>query len=227
MSAEHIRIFAHTVFLPLQIYPDGNLSQHLDKMKVGEELKFKHIPFNVKRQYPFGKKNVAMIAGGTGIAPMIQALHAVLGNNDDDTAVTILYGSQKSDQILAQQLLDEWTVSHGDQLKVTHVLSREPEGSAWQGERGFVNKELISKYVRKRLSSIYSRSPCLHSVSDLTGTLSLAGTSPRRLRTSRSSCAGRRPCTTPCAGLARRRTSLACSLNSDTLLSRSRSSKSS
>lgn len=36
--------------LMVKIYPDGNLSQHLNKMRVGDKLKFKHIEFNVKRQ---------------------------------------------------------------------------------------------------------------------------------------------------------------------------------
>ncbi|GMI25425.1 hypothetical protein TeGR_g5131, partial [Tetraparma gracilis] len=132
--------------LMVKIYPEGNLSQHLDKMKVGDELSFKHIPFNVKRQYPFEKKNIAMIAGGTGIAPMIQALHALLGNPDDETSVTLLYGSQRSDQILASEVLGEWAESHGDRLKVVNVLSAEPEGTGWTGQKGFINKELITKH---------------------------------------------------------------------------------
>lgn len=132
--------------LMVKIYPDGNLSQHMSSMKVGDTLEFKHIVFNVKKQYPFGVKNVSMLVGGTGITPMIQALHAILGNKDDKTKVSMLYGSQKSDQILAEEVLSDWQKEYPDRLSVTHVLSNEPTGSSWKGERGFINKDLIKKH---------------------------------------------------------------------------------
>ena len=132
--------------LKVKIYPDGNLSQHMSSMKVGDTLEFKHIVFNVKKQYPFGVENVSMLVGGTGITPMIQALHAILGNKDDKTKVSMLYGSQKSDQILAEEVLSDWQKEYPDRLSVTHVLSNEPTGSSWKGERGFINKDLIEKH---------------------------------------------------------------------------------
>lgn len=156
--------------LMVKIYPDGNLSQHMNDMKTGDTLEFKHIKFNVKKQYPFGVKNIGMLVGGTGITPMIQALHAILGNEEDDTKVSMLYGSQKSDQILGEELLARWQKAYPDRLSVTHVLSNEPEkrskmaafkklaskipffpikappGSSWKGERGFITKELIEKH---------------------------------------------------------------------------------
>jgi len=133
--------------LMVKVYPEGVLSQHLDKMAVGESLEFKHIKFNVKKQYPFGVKNVAMLVGGTGITPMIQALHAVLGNGEDGTKVSMLYGSQKSDQILAEEILAKWEKDFPGRLTVTHVVSNEPEDSSWKGERGYITKELIEKHL--------------------------------------------------------------------------------
>lgn len=133
--------------LMVKIYPSGNLSKHMDGMKVGDTMDFKHIKFNVKKQYPFHVKNIGMIVGGTGITPMIQALHAILGNPDDKSKVTMLYGSQKSDQILAESVLEDWAKEFPDQLNVIHVLSNEPVDSSWKGERGFITKELISKHI--------------------------------------------------------------------------------
>jgi len=131
--------------LMVKIYPDGNLSKHLESMKVGDTLDFKHIEFNVKKQYPFGNKNICMLVGGTGITPMIQALHAVLGNTDDTTKVVMLYGSQRSDEILCKEILDEWVKDYPDRLSVTHVLSNQPDDVAWEGERGFITKEMIEE----------------------------------------------------------------------------------
>lgn len=160
--------------LMVKIYPEGNLSQHMDGMKSGDQMDFKHIVFNVKKQYPFGVKHIGMLVGGTGITPMIQALHAILGNEQDETKVSVLYGSQKSDEILAEEILKEWEKKYSDRLSVTYVLSNEPEkekskrkrflnklnrglskitalkikapAKTWTGERGFITKELIEKY---------------------------------------------------------------------------------
>merc|ERR1719491_885843 len=98
------------------------MSQHLDKLEVGQPMHFKHIAGNVKLQYPFNKKGIGMIVGGTGITPMIQALHCVLGTKDDTSKVSMLYGSKSSKDILA----------------------KEPaEGSSWTGARGFITKDMI------------------------------------------------------------------------------------
>merc|ERR1711957_463021 len=118
---------------------------------------------NMKIQYPFGNPTfIGMIAGGTGIAPMIQALHAILGESMEDRLnetnetispkVSLLYGSKTFDDILGKEMLDSWSQTHGDRLSVTHVLSNESEDSIGElsGEEhnielGFVRRELIEK----------------------------------------------------------------------------------
>ena len=129
--------------LMVKIYPDGAMSQHMNKLEIGDAVEFKHIPFNVKVQYPFGRKAVGMLAGGTGVAPMIQALHALLGTPGDDTAVSMLYGSKVKEDILAEETLSSWSAASGGRFTCTHLLSEEPESSAWAGARGYITRELI------------------------------------------------------------------------------------
>merc|ERR1740139_1703947 len=103
-----------------------------------------------------------MIAGGTGITPMIQAIHSVIGKdkldvkNENDGVllpkVSLLYGSRTFDDVLGKEMLDAWSQTHGDVLSVTHVLSNESEDSIGElsGEEhnielGFVRRELIEK----------------------------------------------------------------------------------
>jgi len=129
--------------LMVKTYPDGTLSRHLSSLAIGASLEFKHIPFNVKVQYPFGARKLVMIAGGTGITPMLQALHAVLGTASDTTHVQLLYSSKAEADILARQALDEWAASFPGRLEVVHTLTREPAGSAWAGKRGRINKPML------------------------------------------------------------------------------------
>merc|ERR1719161_2787243 len=133
--------------LMVKIYPDGILSRHLDTLEIGQTVDFKHIPANVKIQYPFGKRRIGMIVGGTGITPMIQALHAILGNPNDRTQVSMLFGNKQVGDILAKDMLDAWSATHEDRFSVTHVLSREPNGTAWEGQRGRIGRELIQLHL--------------------------------------------------------------------------------
>jgi len=127
---------------------DAKMSKHMcEDMAVGDEVEFKHIEANVKIQAPFPHKKIGMLVGGTGITPMVQALHAILGSTSNaQESVSMLYGSKTSDDILGKELLDNW-VKESDKFSVTHVLSEEPENSTYkEGERGYITKELISKH---------------------------------------------------------------------------------
>ena len=135
--------------LLVKCYEDGNLSKTLGEIPVGDtSISFKHIDFNVKCQYPFGKKRVGMIAGGTGITPMLQALQALISVPGDTTEeIRLIYGNKSSDDILARELLEAWA-ARDTRLKVTHVLSEAEEGAVAQGmESGFINAEIIGKHL--------------------------------------------------------------------------------
>merc|ERR1712032_644742 len=125
------------------------MSRHLHEIKTGDEINFKHIKFNVKQQAPFEHDFIGMIVGGTGVAPMIQALHAVLGSESKKPAVTMLYGSRLSDDILGMELLHKWAADYPDQFKLVDILSREPDDSDWKGERGYIDKSKIEQYFPK------------------------------------------------------------------------------
>lgn len=111
-------------------------------LKVGESVEFKHIAFNVKIQAPFKPTKICMLVGGTGITPMVQALHAILGDAESTTEVVMLYGSKVASDILGKELIDSWD-NDNPRFKVVHVLSDEPADSEWKGARGFINAELI------------------------------------------------------------------------------------
>jgi len=141
--------------LLIKAYPDGKLSKSITSLTPSADetpVSFKHIKFNVKVQHPYGNpKFIGMIAGGTGISPMLQALHSILGEDkttEESTKVSLLYGSQTSDDILGKEMLDVWSDSHKDNLSVTHILSNEPTDSSTADagmERGYITKETIEK----------------------------------------------------------------------------------
>ena len=93
-------------------FPEGGkMSQHLDSLKIGDTIDMKgpkgHIEyfrggkFHVK---PLGKpkesrqtKQIIMIAGGTGITPMLQILHFIFKNpGDPNIQCHLLYANQST-----------------------------------------------------------------------------------------------------------------------------------
>jgi len=137
--------------LLIKDYGGAGLSHHLcHTMQVGETIDFQHTALNVKMQAPFQATNIIMLVGGTGITPMIQALHAILGSdNDDDTAdddddvpdvdtnkkkkkkkqkVILLYGSRTEEEILGRRLIDTWANDYPKTfIRLVHVLSSSEE----------------------------------------------------------------------------------------------------
>ena len=82
--------------LLVKTYEGGEVSGAMARMVPGDTLRVKHTPFNVKVAYPFGRKtSVTMIAGGTGVTPMLQALHKLLLTPGDATNITLLNGNHR------------------------------------------------------------------------------------------------------------------------------------
>jgi NAD(P)H-flavin reductase len=63
-----------------------------------------------------------MIAGGTGITPMYQALERLVHTPGDTTEVTLLYGNATVADILLKDALAALEEASDGRLKVIHVL---------------------------------------------------------------------------------------------------------
>ena len=90
-----------------------------------------------------------MICGGTGVAPMIQALNMLLGTKGDETVVSMLYGSRTANSILGKECLEQWAKDHSSRFSLTHVLSREPNPNECDYVTGRINRELVEKHLPK------------------------------------------------------------------------------
>ena len=99
-------------------YAQGAVSQYLHALEPGAMVSFKHIIFNVKRQYPFAPaKTISLIAAGTGIAPIYQALLRLMSEPGDDRQVVLLYGNKSPTDILLKDELDAMAIKAAGRLK--------------------------------------------------------------------------------------------------------------
>lgn len=86
-------------------------------------------------------RKLGMIAGGTGITPMLQITKAIMRNSDDKTMVDLIFANVTAEDILLRDDLDELAAQYPEKFKVHYVLNTPPEG--WKGGVGFVTPEMI------------------------------------------------------------------------------------
>ena len=67
-------------------------------------------------------KKLILLAAGTGIAPMSQIIQGILGNEEDDTMIQLLYACRSYDEILMKSELNEWSSFWN--FSATFVLSQ-------------------------------------------------------------------------------------------------------
>lgn len=118
----------------------GGLGRHLFESKAGDSINmkgpWKKLPYEANKY-----TNVGMIAGGTGLTPMLQVVREILSNPADKTKVTLLFGNKTEQDILLRAELEE--LAKDARFEVVHTLDAPP--SNWDGETGFVTAAMVRK----------------------------------------------------------------------------------
>ncbi|OZJ05251.1 hypothetical protein BZG36_02302 [Bifiguratus adelaidae] len=129
-------------------YDNGAMSVHIHNMKVGDTLNIKGpIP---KWTWKRGdREHVGMIAGGTGITPMLQLIRKIFKDPEDQTTkVTLIFANQTEQDILLKDELDRLAKENPDRFKVVYTLDNTP--SNWTCEKGYVTEAMVGKYLPKK-----------------------------------------------------------------------------
>ncbi|KAK7330135.1 hypothetical protein VNO77_24321 [Canavalia gladiata] len=127
--------------LLIKVYPEGKMSQHFASLKPGDVVEVKG-PIEKLRYTPNMKKHIGMIAGGTGITPMLQVIEAILKNPDDKTQISLLYANVSPDDILLKQKLDILATSHPN-LKIFYTVDDPTKN--WRGGVGYISRDMVVK----------------------------------------------------------------------------------
>ncbi|KAI8886568.1 hypothetical protein K501DRAFT_213709 [Backusella circina FSU 941] len=132
--------------LVIKSYPTGNISKLMGELKVGDSIGMRGPKgnFEYKRNMV---KSIGMVAGGTGITPMLQIIRHICGDPLDNTTIRLIFANVTEDDILLKQDLDDMATASNGKFTVHYVLERPPSG--WTGEVGLVTKEMIQKYCPK------------------------------------------------------------------------------
>ncbi|PNS20210.1 hypothetical protein CAC42_5660 [Sphaceloma murrayae] len=138
--------------LLIKSYPTGNISKHLTTLKIGDKMKVKG-PKGAMVYTPNMVRHFGMIAGGTGITPMLQIIRAVLRGrkNGDKTEIDLIFANVNEEDILLRQDLDKLT-KEDKSFRVHYVLNNAPQG--WTGGVGFVTPEMIKEKLPAPASDV-------------------------------------------------------------------------
>jgi len=139
----------------------GKMSQHLDGLKIGDKMEFRGPEglivykgngfFEVrknKKDAPVLRhfEEVGLIAGGTGITPILQIIRDVLKNPNDKTKLSLLFANQSEDDILLRQELEQLRDDNSDRFNLWFTVDR-PPASGWDYSTGFINEQMISAHL--------------------------------------------------------------------------------
>ncbi|PNJ00639.1 CYB5R1 isoform 5, partial [Pan troglodytes] len=125
-------------------FPEGGkMSQYLDSLKVGDVVEFRGPSglltytgkghFNIqpnKKSPPEPRvaKKLGMIAGGTGITPMLQLIRAILKVPEDPTQCFLLFANQTEKDIILREDLEELQARYPNRFKLWFTLDHPPKG---------------------------------------------------------------------------------------------------
>lgn len=88
---------------------------------------------------------MVMLAGGTGITPMLQLIRAIIKDPTDETQTSLLFANQTEKDILLQDELDEIAKKYPNKLKVWYTLDSSSDG--WSYSTGYIGTDMIKKHM--------------------------------------------------------------------------------
>jgi len=128
-----------------------------ENVKVGTEITAA-LPFGQFHYEPLRDSgHIVGIAGGSGITPFV-SMAKEIAHGRLDIDLTVIYGSVKHTDIVCSGELEEARKSAPDKIHIVHVMSDDDE---WDGEKGFVTREIIEKYSPEGCSYFFCGPPVM------------------------------------------------------------------
>jgi ferredoxin-NADP reductase len=129
--------------LTVERVDDGEVSPYLvDDVRVGDQFELRgpiggYFVWTVAAGGP-----LCLIAGGSGIAPLMAMLRH-RDRHQDRTPATLLYSSRTVDDVIYRRELDAMA-ARGRGLRVLHTLTRQ-QPAGWAGHRGRIDRAMLAQ----------------------------------------------------------------------------------
>ncbi|KND02517.1 uncharacterized protein SPPG_02976 [Spizellomyces punctatus DAOM BR117] len=146
------------IYFPSEDRPGGELTQMLEGLKNGDEVKIKGPEgeiyytgkgsFDVMGHFIHCKK-VNFIVGGTGLTPALAVIRAaLLAEKGRHLQISLVYANKTTDDILCGDELDHFLKEFKDNFKLWHVISRlgDSEKKNWPYGSGHIDGKTLQDH---------------------------------------------------------------------------------
>ena len=120
--------------------PHGKMTQFLWDRKVGENVQFRGVGYNMDIK-PNRWKELGFIAGGVGFTPVLQVMHHLLHHPKDHTKMTFLFCNRTPSDILLKDYLDDLEAKNKGRLTMKYAIDKDEVG--WTGLVGYPDANMI------------------------------------------------------------------------------------
>eukprot|EP00752_Nemacystus_decipiens_P004835 g4399.t1 len=140
-------------------FPDGGkMSMHLERLKIGDTVDMRGPKgsltylgmgnFRIRRRDDRQVRRLGMMAGGTGITPMLQIISAVMreggGMGRSKMEMGLIFANKSEDDILLRGMIEKLAAENPN-FKFHYTLDNAPSG--WGHSQGFITKEMVAEHM--------------------------------------------------------------------------------
>ena len=143
--------------MEITILKTGTVTDMLHEMKAGDKVGLRG-PFG--KGYPLDKfegKDVLLVGGGVGLAPLRSLIFGLFENIDKFKRVSIKYGARMPEELLYRTVYDEWSKKPKTDLTITIDVP----APGWKGKVGLVTTLLDDVDVDKSTGYVVSCGPSI------------------------------------------------------------------
>lgn len=126
-------------------YPNGKISKKFADLREHQTVKFRGPVGRLDYRTNMAKE-IGLVAGGSGITPILQVITEIITTPEDNTKISLIYANETENDILLKTEIDEIAKKYPN-FEVHYTLTNPSKD--WQGSVGFVSKEMILEHLPK------------------------------------------------------------------------------
>ncbi|KAH3687250.1 hypothetical protein WICPIJ_001766 [Wickerhamomyces pijperi] len=124
-------------------YADGDVSKKFGGLNPGQFVQFKG-PVGRFNYVTNHVKKLGMIAGGSGITPILKVISEIVTTPEDQTEISIIYANKTENDILLFDELNQFAAKYPN-FTINYTLETPEAG--WTGDVGYITKEMVEKHL--------------------------------------------------------------------------------
>ncbi|NWT21601.1 NB5R4 reductase, partial [Vireo altiloquus] len=134
------------IYLMIKIYSHGLFTQALDHLQIGDYIFVSNPEGNFKKSQVQTSEDLILLAGGTGLTPMVKLLNFALTEVSCLRTAKLIFFNKTENDILWRNQLEQLALKD-ERFEVQFILSQPTKD--WVGKQGKISSSLLSEFVKR------------------------------------------------------------------------------